>query len=275
MSYQTLMVHLQLGHSNVAVLQAAKQIAQRTNAAVIGIAVGFQTQLVYGKSFAMVDYFDRELAHLEEKLTTEETLFRATFEDCAKTVEWRSIISMEPVADFIVAQARSADLIVTGVAASDFYNTYNSAHASEIVMQSGRPVLAVPITDKQFKLENILIGWKDTREARRVIVDALPLLKMATQVTVLEIASKDDKDETTERLNQVVVWLKSHGISAEPLVSISKDTDAVEFLTIAKKQQADIVIIGAYGHSRFREWVLSGVTNELLRDAHFCAFLSH
>ena len=274
MSYQTLMVHLQLGHSNEAVLGAAKQIAQDCNAAVIGIVVGQQTQMIYGKGYALIDFFDREQAHLEEKVAAEEALFRAAFKGHAHNIKWQSLVTMEPMVDFI-AQACNADLIITGVAPTDFYEGPNSVHAGEIVMQSGRPVLAVPVSSKQFKLDNMLIGWKDTREARRVITDALPLLKFAKEITVLQIATEEDEAATNKRLNDVVAWLKSHSIIANPLVSISEDADSIQFLSIAKKQQADIVITGAYGHSRFREWVLGGVTNELLQGAHYNSFLSH
>lgn len=275
MSYQTIMVHLQLWHSNVAVLQAASVLAQRTNAAVIGIVVGLQTQMVYGKSFAMVDYYDREQAHIEQKIAAEEKLFKAAFKGHKKPISWRASIGMEPVENYIVAQACAADLIITSVQPSDLYDTYNSAHAGEIVMQSGRPVLAVPASAEQFKLDNMLIGWKDTRECRRAIMDALPLLALAKRVTLLEIATETNKQDAMTRLDEVVVWLKSHGVVAEPLVSISKEADATQFIAEAKKQQADIVITGAYGHSRFREWMLGGVTNELLQGTHFCAFLSH
>ena len=275
MSYQTIMVHLQLGHSNEAVLHAAKQIAKSCKAAVIGIVVGQQTQMIYGKGYALIDFFDREQAHLEEKVAAEEAIFRAAFKGHAHHVKWQSLITMEPMVDFIVAQACNADLIITGIAPTDFYEGPNSVHAGEIVMQSGRPVLAVPVSGKPFKLDHMLIGWKDTREARRVIIDALPLLKLAKEITVLQITAEDDEAATIKRLNDVVVWLKSHGIVANPLVSIAEDADSIQFLSIAKKQQADIVITGAYGHSRFREWVLGGVTNELLQGAHYTSFLSH
>ncbi len=275
MSYQTIMVHLQLGHSNEAVLHAAKQIAKGCHAAVIGIVVGQQTQMIYGKGYALIDFFDREQAHLEEKVAAEEAIFRAAFKGHAHPVKWQSLITMEPMVDFIVAQACNADLIITGIAPTDFYEGPNSVHAGEIVMQSGRPVLAVPVSGKPFKLDHMLIGWKDTREARRVIVDAIPLLKLAKEITVLQITAEDDEAATIKRLNDVVVWLKSHGIVANPLVSIAEDADSIQFLSIAKKQQADIVITGAYGHSRFREWVLGGVTNELLQGAHYTSFLSH
>lgn len=282
MSYQTILVHLQLRHanaqveqSNAAVIHAAKQIAKRCNAAVIGVVVGQQTQMIYGKGYALIDFFDREQAFLEERIAVEEVLFRTAFKSHDKAVEWCSIITIEPVVDFIVAQACRADLIITGVTASDFYEGPSSAHAGEIVMQSGRPVLAVPVTSNQFNLKNMLIGWKDTREARRAIADALPLLKLATKVTVFQIVLIDEKKDSVKRLNEVVNWLKSHEIEAEALATVSNDTDASQFIALAKKHQANIVVTGAYGHSRFREWVLGGVTDELLRGAHFCTFLSH
>ena len=282
MSYQTIMVHLQLGssnaqleQSNAAVLQAAKQIAQRCNAAVIGIVVGQQTQMIYGKGYALIDFFDREQDYLEEKIAAKEVMFRAAFNRHDQSVEWCSVVTMEPVLNFIVAQACRADLIITGITPSDFYEGPSSAHAGEIVMQAGRPVLAVPVASNPFKLENMLIGWKDTREARRAIADAVPLLKLATKVTVFEIVAIDDKKDSVKRLNEVVAWLKSHDIKAVALAAVSNDTDATQFIALAKKHQADIVITGAYGQSRFREWVLGGVTNELLQGAHFCTLLSH
>lgn len=275
MSYQTIMVHLQLGHSNTAVLHAAKQIAQGCNAAVIGVVVGQQTLMIYGQGYGLVDFFDREQAMLEEKIGVEEVLFRAAFKGHTKPVNWLSIVTMEPAVDYVVAHASSADLIITGATPSDFYEGPNYANAGGIVMQAGRPVLAIPINAQAFKLDNILIGWKESREARRAIADAIPLLKLATQVTVFEIVAKDHKEGATKRLNEVLAWLVSHGIAAKSMVSISEDADSIQFLSIAKNHQADIVIAGAYGHSRFREWVLGGVTNELLQGAQCSAFLSH
>ena len=275
MSYQTLMVHLQLGHPNTAVLQAAKQIAQRCHAAVIGIIVGQQTLMIYGQGYQLVDFFDREQTILEEKIATEKLLFEAAFKEHGKPVNWLSIVTMEPAVDYVVAHSSRADLIITGASPSDFYEGPNYANASGIVMQSGRPVLAVPTNAQAFKLDNMLIGWKETREAKRAIADAIPLLQLATQVIVFEIVAKDNQESAAERLNEVVIWLKSHGIAATALVSVATDTDAAQFIAIAKKYDADVVITGAYGHSRFREWVLGGITNELLQNANFNSFVSH
>ena len=275
MNYQTLMVHLKYGQSNEAVFNAAKQISNYETAAVIGIMAEQQTQMIYGRGYATLDFFDREQANLKEKIAFEEVTFNAAFKQNKKSVEWRSHVSMDPASDFIVLNACCADLIITGVAATDFYEGPNSAHAGAIVMQAGRPVLAVPVAKTEFTFNHILVGWKDTREARRAIIDALPLLKMATLVTILEIIEKDDQIKANEHLQQIVNWLKTHDIEAKPLVVISTDADAIEFLNISEKLNPDIVVIGAYGHSRFREWVLGGVTNELLQSAKYCLLLSH
>ena len=275
MSYQTLMVHLHIGHSNADLLQITRSLAERLNTNVIGIMVGQPTQMIYGKGYALLDFFDKEQAHIEQKIAESEAQFYEVFMGFSKTIEWRSTITREPMAGYIVAEACSADIIVTSVSPSDFYEGPNAVNAGEIIMQIGRPVIVVPNAIKNLKVENILIGWKDTREARRAIADALPLLKIAKKVTLVEITDEDEKASATKRLDEVLAWLKSHGVAAEPMVSIAVDTDATQLIAIAKQQGADIVVAGAYGHSRLRQWVLGGVTNDLLQRTDLCSLLSH
>ena len=275
MSYKNLMVNAKFGQSNDALLQAAKHIASRTAMSIIGIMAEQQTQMVYGRGYATLDFFDREQAHLEELIAAEEITFNTAFKDNVVPIKWRSMVSMEPASDFIVANARCVDLIITSIAPSDFYEGPNTAQAGAIVMQAGRPVLAVPVNNTEFKLNNLLVGWKDTREARRAILDALPLLKMAIKVTVLEIVEKDEEAAANKRLHEIIKWLESHDVTAIPLVAIANDADAIQFINIANQLKPDVIVIGAYGHNRFCEWVLGGVTNELLQGAEFCLLLSH
>ena len=275
MSYQTIMVHLHIGHANADLLQITRRLAGRLNTHVIGIMVGQPTQMIYGKGYALLDFFDKEEAHIEQKIAESEAQFHEVFKGFSKHTEWRSTITREPMADYIAAQACSADIILTSVSPSDFYEGPNGVNAGEIIMQAGRPVIVVPSAVKNLNLENILIGWKDTREARRAIADALPILKLATQVTVVEICAESEVEVAEQRLAEVITWLVRHGIAAKPVVSVSVDTDATQFISIAKQHNADLVVAGAYGHSRFRQWVLGGVTNDLLRLADFSSLLSH
>ena len=199
MSFKTLMVHLNIDHSNSAVLNAAKYVANQFNSNILGIMVGQQTQMIYGRAYAVTDFFNREDAQIENKLIDAEILFRESFKD-TNNIEWRSTVTREPVANYIVNEARTADLIITGFSPLDFYEGPAGLNIGEIVLQSGRPVLAIPTSNVEFFLDNILIGWKDTKESRRTILDALPFLKSAKQVTVVEICAEDEVLDNTKHL---------------------------------------------------------------------------
>ncbi len=275
MTYQTLMVHLQLGHSNTALLKVASELAHIFHPNVIGIAAGQPTQTIYGQGYALLDFLNQEHEKISKEIADAETAFRAAFKGNSRTIEWRSTVTLGPLSEYIVGETCSADIVLTEIAQSDFYEGPNRVNAGELILQSGRPVLVVPVTAKKLKLEHMLVGWKDTREARRAISDALLLLKLAKQVTIVEIVAENEDAAATKRLEQVVSWLMRHDITADYLVSISLTDDATQFMSIAEEQNADIVIAGAYGHSRLREWVLGGVTGDILQRAEFCALLSH
>ena len=129
-------------------------------------------------------------------------------------------------------------------------------------MQLGRPALIVPAAAGKVGLERVLIGWKDTRESRRAALDALPLLKKADHVAVCEIASEEGMAAAHARLEDVVSWLKRDGIAAEPVAALSTADDATRLNAVASDQAADVIVAGAYGHSRLREWALGGVTKD-------------
>ena len=275
MSYQTIMVHLHIGRSNTALLHIARGLAERFQAEVLGIMVGQPTQTIYGQGYALMDFFNREQAQIEKEIIEAEAAFRSAFEGFSKATEWRSTVTKGSMSEYLVSQTCAADIIVTGVSPTDFYEGPNAVNAGEIIMQAGRPVIVVPSAIKSLKLENILVAWKDTREARRAIADALPLLKLATQVTVVEICDKDDVEMAERRLAEVIAWLVRHAIAAKPTVSVSVDSDATQHISIAIQHNADLVVAGAYGHSCLRQWVLGGVTNDLLQHTDLCSFLSH
>jgi len=275
MTYQTLMVHLQLGRSNTALLKTANDFADAFHTDVIGIAAGQPTQMIYGQGYALLDFLNQEHEKITKEISESEVAFRNAFKGYSKTTEWRSTVTLGSLSEYIVEEACSADILITEIAPTDFYEGPIGVNAGELILQSGRPVMVVPATAKKLKLEQMLVGWKDTREARRAIVDALPLLKEAKHVTVVEIVAENGTAAAVKRLEQVVTWLKRHDIIADYLVHPSINDDATQFISIAKDQGADIVIAGAYGHSRLREWVLGGVTNDLLQRAELCTLFSH
>jgi nucleotide-binding universal stress UspA family protein len=142
-----------------------------------------------------------------------------------------------------------------------------------MVMRLGRPLLAVPLGTKGLKLEQILVAWKDARETRRAMADALPLLLNARAVCLFAIAA--DAEYGQSQLNDVACWLDRHGVKATTQVSHPHGDDGAALNARAQLLGADLIVAGAYGHSRMHEFVLGGVTRELLHKPQLCSLLSH
>jgi nucleotide-binding universal stress UspA family protein len=262
------MVHLQPGRSNADILAIAGDLAERLHAGPIGIVVCQPMQIVEGDGYVPTDLVQADRDEIEQDIKKAEAEFRDTFQKRGRPVEWRSAVMFGSIPDYIAGEARSADLIITSA-------DWQQAKISDLVMQLGRPVLIVPVAVSTLKLNHALVAWKDTRETRRATLDALPLLKKAMRVTLVEIAGENDLAAGRIHLEKVAKWLESHSISAEILVSPSTGSDAMRLKTIAQEQGADLIVAGAYGHSRLREFVLGGVTHDLLLCADRCSLVSH
>jgi nucleotide-binding universal stress UspA family protein len=278
-SFTTLMVHLEIGRANSALLKFAGELADRFGANLIGIAACQPMQVVYADGYMPVDVMEQSRREMDGEMQQTEAEFRDAFRQRSSSVAWRSTMINGSLSDYIAAQARSADLVVTGLATGGFFDPSRSANTGELIMQVGRPVMVVPAAVDSLRMERVLICWKDTREARRAIVDALPLLKKANHISVLEVPDAAEFASARLRLDDVVNWLNTHGVSASaveatPPASLGGDAgDAI--YALANELGIDIIIAGAYGHSRVREWALGGVTKDLLMNTNRCSVLSH
>lgn len=125
-----------------------------------------------------------------------------------------------------------------------------------------------------------MLAWKETRETRRAALDALSLLQRAVHVTVVEISAEKDLSSARQRLADVSCWLSRHGIIAETLAvaalhdNASQDDDGEQLESVARRSGANLIVAGAYGHSRLREWAFGSVTRALIHGDR-CALLSH
>jgi nucleotide-binding universal stress UspA family protein len=274
MDYKTVMVGLALDRSNDACLRVAGDIAERFGARVIGVAASDLRPPMY---FADGDFaqklLDEEAAAIERRLSELATEFRASVEKRATTVEWRSARSL-PV-PYMLQQARAADILVIGARPETLVDPSAAPDPSDLLMQAGRPLVVVPPTVEWLDLRSVLVAWKDVREARRAVFDALPILAAATEVTIAEIPEQDGRHaDARSHVGDVAAWLRGHGIAANTVVPEKAGSVSGQLENIAANVGAGAVIAGAYGHSRFREWVLSGVTRHLATESRRCAFLS-
>lgn len=187
-------------------------------------------------------------------------------------VEWRS--STHFPSEYIAAEARAADLVVIGREAlsGDVYHTYDPG---TVVLAAGRPVLVVPRGLRRFQPSRVLIAWKDTREARRAVRDALPLLKEAQSVTIAAV--KPQGAENVDRqIADVAQYLVRHHVSVgQQIETVAGGEEGSILLQLAKEHAADLIVAGGYGHTRLREWIFGGVTRYLLMTSTIpCLFSS-
>jgi len=274
MDYKTVMVGLALDRPNDACLRVAGDVAERFGARIIGVAASDLRPPMY---FADGDFaqtlLDKEAAAIGRRLSELEAEFRASVGKRATEVEWRSARSL-PV-PYLLQQARAADILVIGARTETLVDPCAAPDPSDLVMQAGRPIIVVPPTVEWLDLRSILVAWKDGAEARRAVFDALPMLAAAKEVTIVAIPEKDgSRAEVLSHVGDLAAWLRGHGITAHTVVPEKAGNVTGQLESIAAHVGAGAVIGGAYGHSRFREWALGGVTRHFATQSRRCAFLS-
>ena len=275
MTYATVMVSLALDRSNDAGLEIAGQLAERFKACVIGITAGeFSPPLYFTTGEQAQRVIDQGQAAVRNRFAEVEAQFRAAMKSRAAAVEWRCAEDFP--ARFIVQQARAADIVVVGENSSDaLADPFMHASPSDLLMQTGRPLLVVPDACDWLDLRSVLIAWKDTPECRRAVTDALPILREAKDVIVAEIVEDEvDRSAALSGVEDLVAWLSRHGVVASQRVQDECGNAAAQLDRIASELGAGLVVAGAYGHSRFREWVFGGVTKRLLTPSNRCSLLS-
>jgi nucleotide-binding universal stress UspA family protein len=120
-----------------------------------------------------------------------------------------------------------------------------------------------------------MLAWKETPEARRAALDALPMLQRAKRVTVVEISAEEALTSARQHLQDVSRWLERHGVAAETLAVLAQHDDGDQLEQVARELRATLIVAGAYGHSRLREWAFGSVTRTLLHGKERCVLLSH
>jgi nucleotide-binding universal stress UspA family protein len=256
MSYAALMVYFDASPQAQARLRLAAGLADRFRAVLIGIAG--------------LPYLPAYCADVTNALADIERKFR----DAAKPrmdVAWRGA----PVwASVLVAQeARAADLVVIGPA-PDAHDLSNAHHPGAIILGAGRPVLFVPDGIEALAARRVVVAWKDSRESRRAIRDALPFLREAERVMIVAIGEQAAQSRTS--IDDVADYLLRHQVKAGAKTCLTtKKSVADEILRCAHDDGADLIVAGGYGRTVMGEWIFGGVTRDLLAHSSLCCLFSH
>lgn len=224
----------------------------------------------------LAELLERMRADSLEEAATVETLFRETLRREGLSGEWRCVEGASP--EHVALHARYADLAVLGQASPDDGQPSATAILEATLFGSGRPVLVIPYAGHFETLgSRVLVGWNASAEAARAVNDALPLLAGASSVVVTAVNPRRGLDgHGDEPGADIALHLARHGLKVEVEHTLAPEIDAGDLLlNRASELSADLLVIGAYGHSRLRETILGGVTRTLLKQMTVPVMMSH
>ena len=274
MTYKTLVVHVDRAAENRVMLAA--DLARRHDAVLIGVAAGMwqpPIALIGPNIGAMTsEIIEAGREQVEADLKVSAVLFEKLTSRKGIETEWRSRLDFPGNA--LTNAASAADLVIVG--SMEEYTVgseYRSVNPGDVLMSAGRPVLIAPGAIGDLDARNIVAAWKNTREARRALGDAVPVLARAESVVLLQVK---EQGEETETIVDAESFLKRHGVVvSKEIRDLKEPTVADELRQYARDVEADLIVAGGYGRSRLREWVFGGVTRGLLSDDSIACMLSH
>ena len=278
MSYKTILVHCDAGRSVGGRLAVAADVAQRFDARLVGLHAR--------EPFEVVSYVDGGMAFaplmeaFEAGRDAAEKTARAAYDKAIKgrtlTSEWRVTDAFAD--DALAVNARYADLVVVGQADPEDVAGSASDTPEAVAFATGRPVLVVPQIGALSPVgKTVIVCWNASRESARAAGDALPFLRDADKVIVLVIDPEVSADgHGQEPGADVALWLARHGVNVTVQRDVAADARVGEtILSRAADCGADLIVMGVYGHSRLREFVLGGASRTLLASMTVPVLMSH
>lgn len=285
MSYKTILVHLSDSRRAEKILAPAMHLADRYNSHLIGLHAH---AIVHAPPFQM-PYASQAVAQLAGQVRTNAEGIAETFSRMCKdkpfVSEWQQhSVPMADLAASVMSHGRAADLIVAGQTDGAWDLSPLLDFPERLALESGRPVLVVPHSGSHVNIgRNVVIAWKAGRESARAVFDALPLLKDAANVHILEFAETDVSQRRLAADTSIGAALGRHGIKptihtavASGLRALAPDTRIGEQIVARLAElDADLLVMGAYGHSRMREMIFGGITRHMMREMTVPTLFSH
>lgn len=282
MSYHHILVHVDNARACPARIAAAVALARDHGAKLHGCCVVPALNLsVYADAPLPAEITDRQLQILEADLRAAEKHFTDAVSDAG--IEWECTSQQGRARDVIAAAACYADLTVVGKRDVDDPKCTSSEVAETLLFQAGSAALVVPVGGVREPLTTrVAVGWNGSRQAQRAVQDAFPLLEKADHVDIICVLAPDGRiqgrgeDDANEPAAKLRARLSDRGIPAHPLyVSRDHDEEGVALMDRCAELGASVLVLGAYGHSRFREFLLGGVTRSVLYEHRMPILLSH
>jgi len=255
----------------------AISVAEKFEAHLLGIAVSYEP-IIPGTVMGGVppDIIEDQRAESDKRADAAIARFEQAAKRAGISNESRLITaSVAGAADQIGRIARRFDLAVVGQPARR-PSLPDQVVDEGVLFESGRPVIFVPFVQTSgIKLDRIMVCWDGSRTAGRAVADAMPLLKEAKQVEIVIVSGKPAKDDELPGAD-LGQHLARHGLNVGIKRITSPDTDVPStILSYAADSSADMIVMGGYGHSRLRQFILGGVTRGMLESMTVPVLMSH
>ncbi|MCX7894024.1 MAG: universal stress protein [Burkholderiales bacterium] len=267
MTYKTILVHVNYGERAARRLKVACELASRFGAHLVGFHAVSTGRIPLSLALETGLTLREHQSRLEkgERIELEDTFVAAAKAAGIESYEFRA--SPVDVTRSLTINARYADLSVLGQAEPGLGVGLHPGVVPEVVMASGRPVLVIPYAGEIETLgKRVLVAWNGGREATRAITDALPLLKGAEKVDVAVFNPKGGTHGDVPGAD-IGLWLARHGVKVNVMDERADDIDVGNLLlSRVTDRGSDLIVMGAYGRSRFAEFILGGVTQTILES---------
>jgi nucleotide-binding universal stress UspA family protein len=285
MPYKTILVHLSDSRRVESVLAPAMRLAERHNAHLIGL----HAHAVIPSPPVRLPFAAQALGQIVAQVRSNAEGVAETFSRMCSgqpySTEWQlHSASQAELASDVMGRGRAADLIVAGQTDGAWDLSPMLDFPERLALESGRPVLVIPHAGSHVNVgKNVVIAWKAGRESARAVFDALPLLKDAANVHILEFAEEEGQQSGLAPDTSIAATLARHGIKptihsavASGIRSLAPDTRVGDLiLNRIADLDADLLVMGAYGHSRMRELIFGGVTRQMMRHMTVPTLFSH
>jgi nucleotide-binding universal stress UspA family protein len=253
----------------VAILEFAATLAQQHGTRLINVFVQPEAPLTTAEQFARGEGLRQVSDQQQKRLEDMEASHRKRFEEIANRhnihSEWRSLSHFS---SDVGIHAYYADLVVIARPESAAQTSGPPGLAESLVLSSGRPILLYPPHSTVSQIRRVLVAWNATRESVRAVADALPLLKRAEAVEVLVADPERHPRHGQEPGADIARHLAHHGAHVEVSRVSTEGKNVGHFLlSQAAEFHADLLVMGAYGHSQVREWMFGSVTRTVLYEA--------
>lgn len=281
MAIKDILVHLDGTEASGTRLRVAVDLARRQGAHLVGLYVVDVMLPILAAGDAsggavLAEMIERMRADALAEAAGIEATFNETLRRDALSGEWRCVEGSSP--EHVSLHARYADLVVLGQADPQDGQPSATAILEATLFGSGRPVLVIPYAGRFETLgQRVLVGWNASGEAARAVNDALPLIAGAASVIVTAVNPRRGLDgHGDEPGADIALHLARHGLKVEVEHTVAPEISAGDLLlNRAAEISADLLVIGAYGHSRLRETILGGVTRTLLQQMTVPVLMSH